>query len=221
MKFEDLHLCVGDSLQVQFLNDECEEERYTIKLLGYNKDRSVIATTPMLHGKIIRMRPGQEFNIRLTSPRFMCAFRSYVETIHTQPYSYMHLGYPAAVEAIDYRKSVRVKVNLGVSLITKSLLEESGQCEASVADISISGARLQTNSQIGEIGDAVTLITNVTLADIKRELLITGILRSQKRINTTNDEHCNEYGIEFLPGDEENRLALYCYVYSQFADTFA
>src|SRR5690606_13547130 len=88
-----------------------------------------------------------------------------------------------------------------------------------IADISTSGARVELDEAVGEIGDKIELKASLNIVNITRELTINAIIRSRLE-RSTQEESQNLpaiYGIEFADDDEEKYLLIYAYVFREMA----
>ncbi len=83
--FDVASLRLGELLQLQFLWDGQNSERYSVKLLGYYKDHSIMVTAPIFRTKKTAMQKDLKVNVRINGIRSLCAFASIIESIHTSP----------------------------------------------------------------------------------------------------------------------------------------
>ena len=63
VRFEEIRLPVGESLQLQWLAGEQSIRHYS-RLIGYVKGQSVLVTAPTVNGKVVLMREGQAVLVR-------------------------------------------------------------------------------------------------------------------------------------------------------------
>jgi c-di-GMP-binding flagellar brake protein YcgR len=135
-----LKLMPGDTLQLQPMIDG-QTERYTVRVIGLMRAKSVLVTAPLIDGKLIFIREAQPFLIRAFSGQNVYAFKARVLKAQHTPFPYLHLSYPDSVQVMRIRKAMRAPAQIIVALSDK----EGGA--ASVPDassISASAARACT-----------------------------------------------------------------------------
>lgn len=213
MKFSDLRLSPGDIMQLQFEDDF--EERYFSRLIGYLEGKSIIITTPVDDGKVLRVRSGQSVVVRTMASSAAGAFSSYVEAIGVSPYHYLHIGFPADISMNEVRQSPRVGIDLVVSASNTSNSSGSEKKAGVIIDISTTGARLQVESELGGVGDEIDIIAQLSVSNIDRIITIPAIIRSRlqspKQDNQGNPKPT--YGVEYKLTHEDDRVFLHAFVY--------
>lgn len=211
VELDNLHLRCGDMMQLQL---EHQEERYTVKLIGYLSGRSVIVTAPVHKARLISIRPGQKIQARMMLNDIACAFPTVVTHICRSPYPYMHLVYPENVVANSVRKSIRVETKVPVSVINLSMGERGKEVSGSIIDISETGARLVTPVRIGKKQDDIRLKMFLDIRGIDRVLETEAVLRGRLKPRVKKEEPEVHYGVEFAAMNEEASIALIAFVYS-------
>ncbi|MDQ2075064.1 flagellar brake protein [Marinimicrobium sp. ABcell2] len=218
MKFEELKLSPGYPLQIQVSDPSGQSDRWPCRLIGAVPGRSLLISVPRSGGRLVRFRPGQKILARMMVANGVGAFASVVEAQTADPYPLIYLSHPKDISFKGVRGATRVGVEQPVIATNLSALSEQ-QVSGKLADISVTGARLELDTVLGDIGDKILLQTRVEVAGIERDLTIEAILRS--RIERSTQESTQNlpvvYGIEFTETDEERRLLLYAYVFSQIA----
>lgn len=217
MKFEDLKLTYGYPLQMQ-TNTSGQPERFSCRLIGCLPNRSILLSVPRSGGKVIRFRPGQKLVARLMVGNGVGLFACAVETQTAEPYPMLFVTYPESVSFKGIRGATRVNVQVAIEATNNSLLDER-KIPGVIADISSSGARLEMSDAMGDIGDNIAINGVVEILGIERELDVSGVIRSRIERSTQeiNDNLPAIYGIEFVEKDDDRRLLLYAYVFSQIA----
>lgn len=217
MKFEELKLAYGYPLQLQTTSLSGQPERFSCRLIGCLPGRSLLFSVPKQGGKLVKFRAGQKIVVRLMIDNGIGIFAGIVESLTLDPYPILHLSYPESVTFKGIRSATRVVVYEQVAVSNTSsaaLLTTQGV----ISDISISGARIELSDEIAEIGDVLELRAQVDIRELRRELILTGIVRS--RVDPT-DNHLEgtmvSYGLEFNLQLEEQRLLMYAYVFNQMA----
>lgn len=219
MTFDDLKLLPGYPLQVQVHSSTGAPERYACRYVGAVPGRAIMLTVPRLNGRFLRLRPGQKVVARMMVANGAGVFTCSVESQTSDPYPLLHLEYPEEVGFKGIRQATRVEVNLPVKILNHSSLEQTER-DGTVADISISGARLELNELLGEMGDKIKLSARISVVGVRRELEVEAVIRSRVERSTQEREQNVPvvYGVEFVEQDEERRLLLAAYVYSRIAD---
>ncbi|WP_339616394.1 flagellar brake protein [uncultured Gilvimarinus sp.] len=219
MEFSDLKLPYGTSLQLQVTNSVGQPERYTARLVGAVPGRSLIFSVPRPGGKLVRFRPGQKLAVRLMIANGIGLFAAVVEAQTTEPYPLLYVSYPEAVTFKGIRGATRVTVNLPVTTTNRDDLG-GAQTSGFIADISTSGARLELRDAIVNVGDTLSIEAQVQVAELKRQLTVTAVVRS--RVERSTQERSQElpavYGVEFTERDQDALLVLYAYVFAQIVE---
>src|SRR5690606_30268683 len=211
MKFEDLKLTYGYPLQLQ-TNSSGQPERYSCRLVGCLPGRSIILTVPRAAGKPIRFRSGQKIVARLMVNNGVGIFACTLENQSNDPYPMLFVSYPESVSFKGIRGATRVAVQTAVEVINRSAVEEPN-VNGVIADISISGARLELADAVGEIGDQINISGVIEILGISRLLQLEAVIRSRVERSTQEmDENLPAiFGVEFTEKDEDRRLLLYSY----------
>lgn len=218
MKFDDLKLYSGFPLQLQLSALAGQAERYSCRLIGSLPGRSILLSVPKITGKLIKLRAGQKIIVRLMVDNGIGVFASQIEAQTSEPYPILHISYPEIVTFKGIRGATRVGVDQQV--VAHNLNpDKKGDVRGVIVDISITGARLETETSLGDIGDHCELIASVIVQDVMREWRCKAVIRS--RVDAVEDirnpKLSLSYGIEFVDMDEECRLVMYAFVYSQMA----
>lgn len=219
MKLEDLRLAYGYPLQLQMNNSAGQPERFSCRLIGCMPGRSVLLSVPRAAGKLLRFRAGQKMVVRMMVDNGIGIFACVVETQTSDPVPILYVSYPEQVSFKGIRGATRVSVEQAVQVRNLSTINEE-VINGVVADISISGARMELAEPIGEIGDKISITGRVKILDIERSLTVSAIIRS--RLERSTQEADKDlpavYGVEFIEEDEERRLLLCAYVFGKIID---
>lgn len=217
MKFEELKLAYGYPLQLQTTNPAGQPERFSCRLIGCLPGRSLLLSVPKQGGKLVKFRAGQKIVVRLMIDNGIGIFAGVVESLTLDPYPILHLSFPDSVTFKGIRSATRVVVNEKVT-VSNTSIESITSVVGVISDISISGARVELSEEIAEIGDTLELKALVDIRELRRELILIGVVRS--RVDPT-DNHLDgvlvSYGVEFTLQTEEQRLLMYTYVFNQMA----
>jgi hypothetical protein len=217
MKFEDLKLAYGYPLQLQTTSLSGQPERFSCRLIGCLPGRSLLLSVPKLAGKLVRFRSGQKIVVRLMIDNGIGIFAGVVETQTMDPYPILHLSFPESVTFKGIRSATRVAVQERVEILSAHG-DNVQSTPGFISDISINGCRIELGTDIAELGDSLTLKTEVDIRGVKRLLLLKGIVRSRVDATDNVDEGALvSYGIEFSGQSDDERLVMYAYVFSHMA----
>ena len=215
----DLVLNVGDSLQLQFYPGKATDERYYVRVLGYLSGRSIITTTPTNNGKLMFLKEGQQFAVRLLSGNAVQGFLASVMKNATTPYPYIHLSYPKELESKVVRKAQRVNTKIIAAIQNQETGKSHIQTKSAyISDLSTAGALILSMDAIGDVGDMVTISTKMQFTGIAEYITISAIVRRCLDNEIDDKGKMNfKYGVEFQLLEERDRLIIHGYVYEQIA----
>ncbi len=207
---DEAKLTPGDALQLQQLLDG-QTERFTVRVIGMMKPKSVLVTAPTLDDKLIFVRDGQPFLIRAFSGLNVCAFKSKVLKSQHTPFPYLHLSYPDTVELMRIRKSIRAKVNIIVAISDK----EGGRqmAAARIVDLSVGGARAFATGIFCDKGQQVFVSFKVKLDDIEEYINVPATIRSFTEDNDENGKAVYAIGMQFDELPQHDKLLITNLVY--------
>jgi len=214
----ELVLNAGDALQLQFYPQSTSdhEERYYVRVIGYLAGKSILATAPVLDGKLMLLREGQQFTVRLISGNSVQAFVASLLKKTTAPYPYIHLSYPETLESKTIRKAQRINTRIIASVQNLEPGKESVKTKSAVLnDLSSAGALIMAAAELGEVGDMLSISVKLTVAETDEYLNISGIIR--RRLDKIENDENNRYGLEFQIADEKEKLIIHGFVYEQIA----
>lgn len=214
MKFEDMKLIYGYPLQLQTSNSAGQPERFSCRLIGCLPGRSILLSVPKLAGKLVRFRSGQKVVARLMVDNGIGVFASVVEMQTADPYPILHIGYPDNVSFKGIRGATRVAIDQPVEIMNLTVISDK-TIFASVVDVSVTGARIESTSDFGDITNKIQIMMKVNVANIVRDLTLEAVIRSCGDVDPQNSNGAIAYGVEFIEPEEDKRLLLYAYVYAQ------
>lgn len=214
-ELNNLRLRFGDALQLQFVG---EDPRFTVRLVGYLENRSIIVTNPIHNRRLVPVRTGQDLNIRLMVNDRACAFVTRVIHTYRVPYPHMHLEYPQELVTNQFRKAVRVETRIDGTVINRSIGDRAKDIACYMQDLSETGTHLVTPIRIGKTGDEIALSFTLNIGGIKRQLEVPAILRGRiKAGDEDTEERRVHYGVEFLSVPEDARVELIAFIYSKLS----
>ncbi|WMW79069.1 flagellar brake protein [Undibacterium cyanobacteriorum] len=187
--------------------------RYTVKLIGYVKNQSILVTAPRIDGRGAIIRDGQTFIVRAFPGKKAYAFTAYaIKSVYT-PHAYLHLSYPKIVRCTTIRQNSRASVKI-IASVTVGTPEQTAA--ATLSDISMGGTSGIIKRQIGAKGDTGVIKFKVTTAGEDAYLTLPIIVRSI--VETENADEFR-YGFEFFEVPTQSKLILSSFVHQTLAET--
>ena len=213
-----LDLQVGETLQIQFMDDETRGQFY-VKVVGFLPERSVIVTAPEKGGQAMSVRDGRAVLARSFSGDQARGFTCVVLNSATQPYPHLHLSYPTKIETMLERQSSRVRSALAVGVRTPDMTEDARDIPAVIRDLSITGAQLLAASSVGQSGDRVIIKARLPVAKIGDQAVdLPALIRNAHEETGVHDSLWRfRCGVEFDAVDAQTTLVLRAYLYERFA----
>lgn len=187
--------------------------RYTVKLIGYVKNQSILVTAPRIDGRGAIIRDGQTFIVRAFPGKKAYAFTaSALKSVYT-PHAYLHLSYPKIVRCTAIRQNSRAAVKIIASV---TVGEPEQMAAATLSDISMGGTSGIIKRPIGKKNDRGVIKFKVTTAGEDAYLTLPIIVRS---IVETENEDEFRYGFEFVDLPTQSKLILSSFVHQTLAET--
>lgn len=210
MSFEEVKLMPDDTLQLQPLL-EGQTERYTVRVIGLMKPRSVLVTAPLVDGRLIFVRDGQTYMVRAFSGLNVCAFRARVLKSQLQPFPYLHLSYPDTVQAMRIRKAMRAPAAIIVAVHESDEGRQTGA--GKLVDISVGGAKMLSSSNLGTKDQTLWLSFKVRLGDMEEYVKTPAIIRSLGLEDDEDGKPMKSFGMQFGELTQAQRLIIMNLVY--------
>lgn len=186
--------------------------RYTVKLIGYVKNQSILVTAPKIDGRGAIIRDGQTFIVRAFPGKKAYAFTaSALKSVYT-PHAYLHLSYPKVVRCTAIRQSSRATVKIIASV---SIGEPEQTSAAVLSDISMGGTSGLLKKEVGKKNDRGVIKFKVTTAGEDALLALPVIVRSIAETENTQEFR---YGFEFVDVAAQSKIILSSFVYQTLAE---
>jgi c-di-GMP-binding flagellar brake protein YcgR len=206
MRLEDVRLKIGETVQLQS-TAERDPQRHYVKLIGYAKGRSFIVSTPMQEGAYLLIRDGQGYVVRMFAGKNIYAFPAAVIRSANTPFPHLHLTYPEEVVTRAVRKAERIDVRLIAAVDAGS----SRGVPATVENLSLSGAGLNSKIQLGAAGAELKIGFKLELDGFARVLSLSAVIRISQPSVTAEGQWLT--GIEFRDIEAQDHLLLSGFVY--------
>lgn len=209
--FESLKLLPGQVLQLEFEGYDSTRDRST--LVGYQKSRTVIVSTPSKQGVAMSVKPKTKVKVRLFVNQIngACAFESEILHISMMPFPHLHLSWPSALVVGEVRKSIRARVHLVCSV----MMDVDGQRQTKtgvIDDLSTNGARVHGKDLGVAEGSELDLVFKIAVSNVERILHLKAVVRT-KQYNEPKGAWF--YGLQFLSVEESDTITLHAYVLTQ------
>jgi c-di-GMP-binding flagellar brake protein YcgR len=193
LSLDQTKLRIGDSMQLQ-IQTGTEKSRCLVTLIGYVAGQSVIVSTPVINGRPMPIREGQNLNVRFFSGKNAYAFSAVVRKTAATPYPYLHLSYPPEVRGLVVRSSPRAQARIACQAST----EDGSNYKCIARDISIGGALIACREQMGEVGENLLLRLPVKIGENEHTLDLSCQIRSVNISYASEDEMpVNLFGLAF------------------------
>lgn len=209
-----MKLGIGDVLQLQ--DYSAEKNRHYVKLMGFLNKKSVLVSHPMHEDKLLFVKKGESFLVRGFSGTKTYDFSSDVINVCLAPYPYLHLSFPAQINAVSMRSAMRIKIRLVCSIKHK---DAERPLTATIDDMSISGARIQSKLPIGKIGDEIEVSFRIPLDGVDQLLMVPAIIRNQSKDPESVGEANQVTGLEFVQSEGNERNVLQYFIYKNLAES--
>ncbi|MDY6943974.1 MAG: flagellar brake protein [Pseudomonadota bacterium] len=208
----------GDVLQLQIANrDDEEDSRYYVRAIGYVPNRSIIVSAPVKDGKAVRLINGCPLVARVLSAHHVRGFNCIVLYYAKQPYPYMHLSIPEALEAVKLRQAPRVQVSLVAAVRHNIQAGQKMTLPVRIADLSTTGASLRTRASLGQIGDDLSLSVELPVAESTHVLSVNAHVQGIDPPDAAGGPESALWrtGIQFEDLKAEEKLKLHGFVFER------
>lgn len=214
MKFEDIKLPPGYSLQLQTGSASSQAKRINCRYLGALPGRYLLISPP----RNTRLRSGQKLVVKIMIANGIAMFTATVESLIAVPEPMLCLSYPSSINMKEIRGATRVNVALEIIAENTSSLEQQ-KIEGRVADVSTTGAKLELTDVIGAVGDQLMIKGAVDIGGVARMIKLPAVIRARidRSTKELDEKYPAVYGVEFGDLDDDNQLLLHAFVYGEMA----
>ena len=207
---DDARWYVGETIQMQSSSDS--SVRYTVKLIGFIKGKSLLLTAPTIDGKYVMIRDDQSFILRAFPGKKAYAFTSSAVKSVYSPHPYLHMTYPKQVRCTVIRQGARASVKI---IAAVHLSNPERTTAATITDLSLGGCSLILKNSVGEKDDTGAIKFKITVLDTDEFLSVDFTLRS---VTLSENGDGYRYGFEFTSMTQQIRLLLAAFVYQTIAE---
>lgn len=210
LDLDSVHWYVGETFYLQ-VHDNASI-RYTVKLIGFVKNKSILVSAPLVDGKVALIRDGQTFIVRTFPGKKAYAFTASALKSVFSPHPYLHLTYPKVVRCTTIRQGSRATVKI-IASVTVGMPEQTAA--ATLSDLSMGGASGIIKRPLGQKNDTGIIKFKVNAAGNDEFLTLNMILRS---IAPTENADEYRHGFEFVDVPTQSKLILSAFVHQTLAD---
>ncbi|MBL0125065.1 MAG: flagellar brake protein [Betaproteobacteria bacterium] len=211
---EEAHLQMGDLVKLQAQSNDAE--RYSVRLLGMAKGRSVMVTTPMIDGKCLLMREGTAFVLRAFSGKSAFAFSTQILKSVNTPFPYLHLAYPREVKSLVVRRGARANVKV-ICAITECD-DAPMQAAGIIINLSVGGALVAVRQPPGEKGQRLTIKFKVVVNGVEALLELPAVIRAINVDHTGDADTAYHLGVQFVDVTASATIPMLAFVYHQLLE---
>jgi Flagellar protein YcgR/PilZ domain len=201
---------VGELVQL-LLPKQPQPAYYSVRLIGYVTQQSILVMTPMTGGVPLILADGEPLEVRMVTGNNIYTFQTAIQRLCISPVHYLHLDYPALVRVQTLRRSPWVRVNLSATATDA----QGARQLVRIDSLSANGARIQATDSLGEPGATLRIAVHVELDEMSTTLnLAAAILHVQAPAGGNG----MEYSIEFRDVPAADALWLKGVVYRNIAE---
>lgn len=208
ISFTALRLRPGSVMHIQ--SDAIGAPLSEIHFLGSIAEKIIMVTQKLEGSNKTLLAAGNDYIFHGFSGQYDFSFTARVTELHMAPFPYATLSYPATVQAKLVRKLARVKTFLPASIIS---LSSDIVVDATLADLTIAGALIDSPAAIGKTGEAIHIACALDLGNEKKEL---ALLADIRHVHQTGGGRYS-IGVEFKDVSQADKLVLH-YIVHEWAD---
>lgn len=206
---------IGEMVQLRLINRGVQTY-YSVRLIGYIREQSILLLTPMINGVPLILSDGEQLEVRMVTGNNIYVFQAAIQRLCTSPLHYMHLEYPAEVHTQKLRRSPWARVNLNATVTDAQGANEMVR----IVNLSPDGAQLHAPPTIGEPGDDFRLTFLAVIDDMGTTLNLEATVlhvRIPRKV-AGGESNLLEYGITFRNVAATDALWLKGLVYHYIAE---
>jgi hypothetical protein len=206
VNFDEMPLRPGEQMRLTSQDPGASIGHYAVRYIGALPGEGLITTLPVAGDKGVWMPPGAGYVVRVLSGTHVYAFTTRVIRARATPYPHVHFQYPGEVQARKVRQSLRVGMHLNMEVV-----DEAGRPQpATLLDLSLHGARLETGAPPD--GERVRLNLLVQLEEAQDRLSLPARVRNQQSGDLPGQGQVTRLGVEFEPLEKREALLLHYFI---------
>ena len=126
-------------------------DRIDINIIGVCRNKTLMVELNNSDFTLSEVVLSASYQLRINYDNIVYNFNTFIEVVHHEPTTYLHLALPDANKLVSERKSPRIPVKSQSMSLSVSSAE--GQLKAALADVSLEGARLIARRRLGKIDE--------------------------------------------------------------------
>ncbi len=214
MKEDILNLPVGSVLQLQRIASD-NQDRYSVTLIGYVPNQSVVVTTPLIGDKVMLATEGQRFAVRMLQGSHIFGFVATILHSTSVPYPHLHLSFPEEVESIAVRNAERITTNLhGLIRNTRHPDLPKHWQPILLKDLSLTGAKVESIEPLGRKEENLEVHFSLPVLGAAEKIQLEAVIKNKMLVGDRYDRDETRYscGISFGSLDRMQEVLISSYV---------
>ena len=208
VRFRDMHLKVGDRVQLE-PPPHAQLGRLSSLVVGWVERQSLILTVPRSASGRVSLQPGELVVVRAFTGRSAYAFRCSVLRKATNPFDYLYLTFPEAIDGVGVRSSPRFRLRMPAKISSQAATAVA----AWIDNMGATGASIACGEPLGRVGDRIEVAFDLVLHDVPVALAL------QSEIRTVDDAgSVHRHGVCFVEPSPNDRLVLAAFVWFNMYD---
>jgi hypothetical protein len=175
------------------------------KFIAAIEGKGVMLTPDGLESHKTDVVIGDQYLIRGFTGQTDFSFTAPVLNVFDAPFAHALVAYPAAVNAKQVRKSMRMKTALPATISPRG---QENPIAVSIVDLSADGAMISSPNFLGGVGSLFDMVFPIVFDDVRTNLNIVAKLRHR---TSTDNEHAR-IGLSFENLSWEHKLLLNYFV---------
>ena len=190
----EFDLPIGTELFIE--HPESDAQEYScVTLIGFLHAQSLIVSLPKREEHIVQVDRGDELIVRFSQADSIYAFNCSIMEIIPTPYPHLHLTYPENIQAKLLRRGNRIDV--AKHALQLKIRNRGFDGAVTIADISEHGAKLISDSNLGQLEEKLTIELDLPQYPEKVELNCK-ICHTQSYMDEDSNKQTYCHGIEFF-----------------------
>lgn len=213
MSQHNVRFQVGSTLQLQPLTGD-GSLRHAVRVVGSLPGASLIVTAPLINGKVALIRDNARFTVRQLRGHRVEGFVATVLQCAAKPFPHLHLSYPKEIESVVVRNAQRASCQLPTIVHNATRVEgDSEPKDATMVDLSISGARIASHVAMGEVGEMLRLSFPLRVAGVEETIaLVSDIRNHTERHGEEAEVGRHLYGVQFRSANRYQLVLMHAFV---------
>jgi len=214
----DLQMQVGDGLHVAFLSEQSPDD-HEVRLIGWVTGRSLLVTAPERGRRPVAVAAGAAVAVRLFTDGRARGYTGTVLAVATEPFPHVHLSYPTRLDALEERKTERVRAALAASVALPNAAPGERETAAILRDLSATGALVFTQAPLGAKGERVVIRARLPLENLGDQAVdLPAVIRTAAEgADLKGSLWRSRCGVQFEGLNPQTMLVLRAYLYERFA----